>query len=224
MLRGRDAFARDPIIFLIKHGSPVWLSKTDVYWEGPASLTIRTLIKPTYESMKNFFLNKLRIPSAPPDALVDELRAVAMQYQHGLVPAGVQAHIAKVLTNVTEILETLPNMPPSFLDLAKIPIFPASVPSEGIVLRKVDEFYVPDKTSKYANVLRERVAILALPESTITPIRKLLGSSIFKNKIRYLEAHVTVKSMPLGTRVLDTEATNLYSSRVEYIARYTLPV
>ena len=172
--------------------------------------------------MKNFFFNKLRIPCAPPDALVDELRAVAMHYQRGSVPEEVKAHIARVLANLTEILETKPDMPPAFLDLAKIPMFPVSVPSaEGIVLRKIDQFYVPDKTSKYADVLRGRVAILALPESAITPIRKLLGSSIFKNKIRYLEDHVTVRSMPLGRRVLDMEATSSYSSRVEYIARYT---
>ena len=210
---------------MIKDGSvPVWLSKMDVYWEGPLSLTIRALIKPTYESLKNFFLKKLRIPSAPPDALVDELRAIANQRQRGSVPSDVQAHIAKVLANATEILETMPIIPPSFLDLAQIPVFPVSVPSEGIVLRRVDQFYVPDKSGKYANVLRERVALLALSESAIAPIRKLLASFIFKDSVRYLEAHVTKRSTPNGMQVLETDITDLYSRRVEFIARCTLLV
>lgn len=209
---------------MIKDGSvPVWLSKMDVYWEGPLSLTIRALIKPTYESLKNFFLKKLRIPSAPPDALVDELRAIAKRHQRRSVPPEVQVHIAEILADVTEILmKAMPNIPPSFFDLAQIPMFPVSVPSKGIALHTVDQFYVPDKSGKYANVLRERVALLALQESDIAPIRKLLESSIFKDRIRYLEDHVTKRSTPLGKRVLDTGTTNSYSSRVEYIARYTL--
>ena len=224
MLRGREAFAKDSIIFLIKDGSPVWLNKTDVYWEGAPSLTIRSLIKPTYEGLKNFFFKKLGILNATPDAFVDELRAIAKRHQRRLVPAEVQAHIAKVLADVTELLMKAPNVPPSFLDLTQISMFPVSVPSEGITLRTIDQFYVPDKSGKYANVLRGRVPLLALKESEIAPIRKLLESSIFKDRIRYLEAHVTIRSTPLGMRVRDIEATNLYSSRVEYIARYALPV
>ena len=224
ILRGREAFAKDSIIFLIKDGSPVWLNKTDVYWEGAPSLTIRSVIKPTYEGLKTFFFKKLGIFNAGADAFVDELRAIAKRHQRRSVPAEAQAHIAKVLVDFTEFLMNAENVPPSFLDLTQIPMFPVSVPSQGVALRTIDQFYVPDKSGKYANVLRERVPLLALKESEIAPIRKLLESSIFKDRIRYLEAHVTIRSTPLGMRVRDIEATNLYSSRVDYIARYTLLV
>jgi hypothetical protein len=201
---------------------PVWLCKTDVYWDGPASLTIKALIKRTYENLGTFFFKKLGIICAPPDALVDELRATAKRHQRRSVPPEVQEHIAKILEDITDILKTMPEMPPSFRDLARIPIFPASVPSKGVALCTADQFYVPDKLGEYAKVLCKHVALLALSESAISLIRPLLESSIFKNRMRYLEARVTKRSTPLGTRVPDTKATDLYSSRVEYIARYTL--
>jgi hypothetical protein len=225
MSRGRGAFSKDPIILLYKDRSePVWLCKTDVYWDGASSLTIRAVIKRTYQNLGTFFFKKLGITSAPPDAFVDELRATANQHQRGSVPPEVQEHIAKILVDITETLKTMPEMPPSFRDLARIPIFPASVPLKGVALCTADQFYVPDKFGKYAKVLCKHVALLALSESAITLIRPLLESSIFKDKMRHLEAHMTKRSTPLGPRVLETEATGLYSSRVEYIARYILLV
>lgn len=193
----------------------------DVYWDGPPSMTTRTVINRTYPNLSNFF-KKLGIISAPPDALVEELRAIAKQHERGPVPPKVQEHIANILAHINKILQTTPETLVSFQDLAQIAIFPASVPSEGVALRTADEFYVPDKSGKYADVFRERVALFALPESVITPIRLLLESSIFEDRIRYIEAHVTKRSTPLGKRVLEPKATDLYSGRVEYIARYTV--
>ena len=225
MSRGRDAFTKDPIILLVNdQPKPVWLCKMDVYWDGPPSLTIRAVISRTYQNLSNFFFLKLGITSAPPYALVEELRAIATQHQCGPVPPEVQEHIASILADITKILQTMPETLVSFQDLAQIAIFPASVPSEGVTLRTADDFYVPDKSGKYADVFRERVALFALPESAITPIRLLLESSIFKDKMRYLEAHVTTRSMPLGNWVPEPFATDLYSGRVDYIARCTLLV
>jgi len=51
-------------------------------------------------------------------------------------------------------------------------------------------------------------------------IRPLLESDILKDRIRYLDSHVTKRSLPQGKQVLDSDPTELYSSRVEYIARY----
>lgn len=192
----------------------------DVYWDGPPSMTTRAVISHTYPNLSNFFFRKLKIVSAPPYALIEELRAIVKQHQRGgPVPPEVQEHIADILSDITRIMQTMPTIPMSFYDLAQIAIFPASVPGEGIALRTADEFYVPDKSGKYANVFRERVALLALPEAAVVRIRPLLESKIFKDKMRYLEAHVTKRSTPVGKRVLDSKATDLYSSRVEYIAR-----
>src|SRR6266702_1042406 len=224
MSRGRDAFTKDPLILVIVNGKSerVWLRKMDVYWDGPPSMTTRAVISHSYTNLSNFFFKKLGITSAPPYVLVEELRAIARQHQHGPVPLGVQEHIADILADISMIVQTMPKMPPSFEDLAQIAIFPASVPSEGVALCTVDDFYVPDKSGKYADVFRERIPLFALPESAITRIRPLLESSILRDRMRYLEAYVTKRSTPLGKRVIDLKATDLYSSRVEYIARYTL--
>ncbi|KAI9443898.1 hypothetical protein H4582DRAFT_2071449 [Lactarius indigo] len=219
----RDAFTKDPIILAVNGQSErVWLRKTDVYWDGPPSMTTRAVISHSYPNLSNFFFRKLGITSAPPYALIEELRAIARQHQRGPVPLGVKEHITDILADISKILQTMPKIPPSFADLAQISVFPASVPSVGVALCAVDEFYIPDKSGKYADVFRSRVPLFALSESDITRIRPLLESSILKDKMRYLEEHVSKRSTPLGKRVIDLKATDLYSSRVEYIARYTL--
>ena len=223
MSRGRDAFPKDPIILVLNCQSErVWLRKMDVYWDGPPSMTSRAVISHTYPMLSTFFFKKLSITSAPPYVLVDELHAISKQHQRGPVPSEVQEQIADILADISTLVKNMPKIPPSFQGLPQIAIFPASVPSEGVALRKADEFYIPDKSGKYADVFRERVALFVLQEPAMTRIRPLLESSIFKDKMRYLEDHVTKRSTPLGKRVLEPKATDLYSSRVEYIARYTL--
>ena len=182
-------------------------------------MTTRAVISQSYPHLANFFFKKLGITSAPPYALIEELRTIATHHQRA-VPPEVQAHIVDILVDITRIMQTMPAIPASFHDLAQMAIFPASVPGEGIALRSADEFYVPDKSpGKYAQVFRERVALLALPESAVVRIRPLLESVVFKDRMRYLEDHVDKRSTPVGKRVLEPKATDLYSSRVEYFAR-----
>jgi hypothetical protein len=191
----------------------------DVYWDGPPSMTTRAVISHTYPTLSNFFFRKLGITSAPPYALIEELGAIIAKQRGGPVPPEVQEHIADILADITKIMQAKPTIPQSFYGLAEMAIFPASVPGEGIALLTADEFYVPDKSGKYAKVFRERVELLALSEAAVVRIRPLLESAIFKDKMRYLEAHVTKRSRPVGMHKLEPKATDLYSSRVEYMAR-----
>ncbi|KAI0260315.1 hypothetical protein BC834DRAFT_901531 [Gloeopeniophorella convolvens] len=218
----RKAFSEYPIILVYANAElgSVWLRKVDVFWHGPPSMTSKAIISRTYPRMSDFFFSKLGITNAPPYALVDELRLIA-QRQHGALPTGVREHVADILADLSDaVAESGSNVPTSFLALADIAAFPVSVPGEGIVLRAAEGFYVPDKAGKYADVFRERVGLLALPESTpISRIRPLLESDIFKDRMRYMESEVTKRSVPQGMRILDTAATDLYSSRVGYIAR-----
>ena len=168
---------------------------------------------------------KLGIPNASSSELVDELRAIEGMHQGQSIPPGVQEHVADILTDISDIVEGMETVPEAFEDLAHMAIFPASVPSEGIGLRTVDTLYVPDKSGKYADVFRDRVALLALPETvTVNRIRPLLESPIFVDRMRYLKDCVTKASTPHGERIPDTNATGLFSSRADYIARYTLLV
>jgi hypothetical protein len=218
----REAFTTYPIILGYNfQNERVWLRKVDVYWDGPPSMTTRAVISKIYPTLSNFFFKKLGITNAPAYALTDELRVISKQHQRGWgpVPPDVQEHIAFILADITKIMQTMPTIPMSFHSLAEMAIFPVSVPGEGIALRTADEFYVPDKSDKYAKVFRERVQLLALPEAAVVRIRPLLESAIFKDRIRYLEAHVTKQSTPVGKHVGEPKATALYSSRVEHIAR-----
>lgn len=183
----------------------------------------KAVISRSYSHLSNFFFNKLGIAQAPPFALVDELRMIVAQYRGGPVPPEGWKHVAEILADISDATQKMPSIPGSFKVLAGIAAFPVRVPAEGIALRPIDEFYVPDRASKYANVFRERVALLELPDSVpMTRIRPLLESDILKDRIRYLDPHVTKRSLPQGKQVLDPDATGLYSSRVEYMARYVL--
>ena len=224
-MRSRKAFREYPIILLSVNDETerVWLHKTDVYWHGPPSMRSKAVISRSYPHLSNFFFNKLGITNAPPFALVDELRKIADRYQSGPVPPEVRDHVAEILADISDVVQSLPKVPLSFVVLAQVAVFPVQVPAEGIALRPAGGFYVPNVTSKYAEVFRGRVALLELPTSIpMTRIRPLLESDIFKDKIRYLDEHVTKRSVPHGKRVLDSAATELYSSRVRYIARYVL--
>lgn len=187
----------------------------------------KAVISRSYPHLSTFFFNKLGISMAPPFALAHELRMITERYRSGPVPPDVWEHVAEILADISDaisdVIQKAQSIPRSFEVLAEIAAFPVRVPGEGIALRPIEGFYVPDRASKYADVFRERVAILDLPDSIpITRIRPLLESDILKDKIRYLDQHVTKKSLPQGRQVLDDEATGLYSSRVEYIARYAL--
>lgn len=183
----------------------------------------KAVISRLYPHLSNFFFNKLGIAQAPPFALIDELRVIGERYRGGPLPPERWKHVAEILADISYMIEEMQNIPASFKALAEIAAFPVRVPEEGIVLRPIDGFYVPDRTSKYVSVFRERVALLELPDSvSMTRIRSLLESDILKDKIRYLDPHVTKRSLPQGKQVLDSDATDLYSSRVEYIARYVV--
>ena len=224
-MRSREAFRAYPIILLSVNDETerVWLHKTDVCWHGPPSLRSKAVISRSYPHLSNFFFTKLGITHAPSFALVDELRRIADRYRSGPVPPEVQEHVAEILADISDMVQSLPKIPLSFTALAQVAVFPVHVPAEGIALRSADGFYVPGLTSKYVDVFRGRVALLELPTSIpMTRIRALLESDIFKDNIRYLDEHVTKRSVPHGKRVLDSTATELYSSRVRFIARYVL--
>jgi hypothetical protein len=187
----------------------------------------KAVISRSYPHLSNFFFHKLGIAHAPPFALVDELRMIAERHRNSPVPPEVREHVADILADISDMIQdTLKNevsIPRSFEVLAEIAAFPVRVPGEGVRLRPIDGFYVPDRASKYADVFRERVALLDLPDSVpMSRIRPLLESDIFKDGIRHLDLHVTKRSVPQGKQVLDSDSTELYSSRVEYIARYAL--
>ena len=183
----------------------------------------KAIISRSYPHLSNFFFTKLGISHAPPFALVEELRMIAERYRSRPVPPEVQEHVAEILADISDVVQNMPKIPASFAALVQIPVFPVQVPDEGIALRSADEFYVPDRPSKYADVFRGRVPLLDLPDSVpMTRIRPLLDSDILKDKILYLDPHVTKRSVPNGRQVLDSTSTDLYSSRVVYMARYAL--
>ena len=161
----------------------------------------KAVISRSYPHLSHFFFNKLGITNAPPFALVHELRTIADRYRSIPVPPDVQEHVAEILVDISDIIRTTSKLPPSFGTLAEVAVFPVHIPAEGIALRSPDEFYVPDRSRKCADAFRERIALLELPDSVaLTRIRPLLESDIFKDKMRYLEEHVTKESVPYGWR------------------------
>jgi len=183
----------------------------------------KAVISRSYPHLSNFFFTKLGIAQAPSYALVDELRMITERYRNRPIPPDVQEHVSEILADISEVIKNVQNIPPSFASLAQLAVFPVHVSGGGIALRHADEFYTPEMPSKYADKFRGKVALLDLSESVpMIRIRPLLESEIFKDKIRYVDKDVTKKSVAQGKKVLDSEATELYSSRIEYLARYVL--
>ncbi|KAI9435206.1 hypothetical protein F5148DRAFT_989928 [Russula earlei] len=216
----KEAFRENPIILVsvINKEEYVWLRKTDVFWYSPPSIRSKAVICRSYPYLVNFFFHKLGIAQAPPYALVDELRMIADRYRGRPIPPEVQEHVAEILADISEAIKI--NVSPSFSTLPHVAVFPVNVPEGGIALRPADGFYIPDISSKYAGVFRGRVPLLDLPDSVpMARIRPLLESDIFQGKVRYVDEQVTKRSSPQGRRVLNSDLTELYSSRVEYFAR-----
>ena len=197
------------------------MHKMDVCWHGPPSMRSKAVISRSYPHLSNFFFNKLGIAQAPPYALVDEMRIITERYRSVPVPPEVWGHVAEILADISDVIQSVPSIPRPFEVLVEMAAFPVRVLNEGVALLPVNEFYVPDRASKYADVFRERVPLLDLPDTVpMARIRPLLESDVFKDKIRYVDSHVTKRSVPQGKQVLDSDATELYSSKIEYIARY----
>ncbi|KAH9955853.1 hypothetical protein BC827DRAFT_1235201 [Russula dissimulans] len=218
----RNAFREYPIILVsvINETERAWLRKMDVFWHGPPSMRSKADISRTYPHLANFFFHKLGIAQAPSYALVDELHIIAGQYRSRPIPPDVQEHVSEILADISDVIKDVQNIPPSFASLAQLAVFPVYIPTGDIALRNADGFYAPDIPSKYADKFRGQVALLDLSDSVpLTRIRPLLESEILKDKIRYVDENVTKRSVAQGKKVLDSETTELYSSRIEYFSR-----
>ena len=185
-------------------------------------MTSKIAIKTIYPSLEKFFRTQLKVPSAGPDILAQELKSLGKQWKGTVIPALVKEQIYAILSNIAQVILADPrHIPEWFTNLSDEDIFPVASLSKGLLLYgRGDHFYIPDRSGKLLEMFGSQVPVLA--PSDLTPfhrIQPILDSPCFSPQMQQLEGAVKQHSNTDGVRCLDVEATRKYTDRAKYIER-----
>ncbi|KZT00827.1 uncharacterized protein LAESUDRAFT_731898 [Laetiporus sulphureus 93-53] len=219
------AFHQHPLLYAsrnLKENERSWVEFSDVYWDGPPSMTSKATLKRLYPTLEDFFRNRLSIKDAPLWILVNEFKDLARQWKGHVLPPLIAANVEDKILDITDYLVADPAVAFTIHELAMQPIFPVHIPNrEGqTVLKAADEFYVPDRNGNLADRFRDKVLLLAVsPTLSLVRIQPLLDCNIWNQPIRYLEHSILSKMSAWGIRTMDESAAAEYKCRLEYVER-----
>ena len=180
-------------------------------------------MKPAYADLEEFFVWKLGIQNAPIEVLVGELMTFTLGYADVPITEDVVKAIEEMLVNISVYISYKPAWQFCLLSLVERPVFPVHTKGE-IRLQRYEQFYISEKGGKSNEKFRDSVPILAFSSAqTLSLLRPMFESTVWPHPPRILEASLIAKSIPLGTKCLDQEATSLYSTRAEYMEKYDVP-
>ncbi|THG99605.1 hypothetical protein EW026_g2765 [Hermanssonia centrifuga] len=176
-----------------------WLPFASIVWSGPSSMRSKFSLDRTgvYPNFKKLFCEQLKVLDFPEDILLQEMKLLASECGDGpLLPDQVrQAH--HILFDIIAIISD-DSDPGSWLSSFRhVPAFPVQT-VEGIKLAKfTDDFYVPDRSGKLAQLFQNNVPILTLPSTqlkgSLTYLLLLFQSKWFKN-VKYLETSASTET------------------------------
>ena len=196
-----------------------WTNMSEVYWDGPPSMTSKIALKDSYPSLAEFFCSKLGISNAPPDIFVSEFESLLDEYRaRGFtISERIHKRAEVLLRDLNDAVSDSETCSHSLLKLGEKAIFPTLLASQELVLRPLDHFYVPDPNGRLAQLFGNKISLLS---PTIFPrITQLLESDICRQKVLYLDKLVAQESHPCQQRQFDPDATGKYASKVGYIER-----
>ncbi|TFY59493.1 hypothetical protein EVJ58_g5748 [Rhodofomes roseus] len=192
----RRAFREHPLLLLTSGDDEDnstnchWTDMSAAYWHGPLYLK-DILIRPSYSWMREFFVDKLRLPNAPPSAVIGRLLRIAETHADKPLPKGVQVVIEDILLAVAQWCTQPPRnvvFTPELKRLQDKAIFPVTTSDGTVMLRSVEHFYVNRSRLVALEKLTGRVPLLAITSHLrIADVQPLLNSEVCSDKIKYLE-------------------------------------
>lgn len=177
-------------------------------------------MKSVYADLEEFFVWKLGVQNAPIEVLVGELIMFTAGYASVPVTEDTVKAIEEMLVTISMYISYKPAWQFCLLSLVDRAVFPVHIKGQ-IRLQRYEQFYISEKGGKSNERFRESVPILAFSSAqTLSLIRPMFESTVWPHLPRILEASLIAKSIPLGPKILDHEATDLYSNRAEYMEKY----
>ncbi|KAH9928330.1 uncharacterized protein B0H18DRAFT_1000819 [Fomitopsis serialis] len=194
----RQTFRDHPLLLLISgdrdNMSVTWTGMSSAYWEGPSYLS-DVLIKHSYPYLRDFFVDKLGLPTgAPPRAVIDRLLQITQTYVDMELQKSVHDVVERILLDVAEWCAKPPRNMQVTSELKRLQnkaIFPVLTTEGTIMLRSVDRFYVRRSSLAQLEKLEGRIPLLVTtPRLRIPDIEPLLDSEIWSTPVKYLEPPV----------------------------------
>ncbi|EJD00234.1 uncharacterized protein FOMMEDRAFT_170214 [Fomitiporia mediterranea MF3/22] len=228
--RIRDAFNRHPLVFAAnfsnssKGQAVAWLNLSEVYWDGPSSMTSKIALRSLYPDLREFFQEKLGLPNAPPEVLVDELKTISREWLDKAITNDVHRLVTFMLIDLARLLKA------NRLDynnvhhlLQESMIFPSTSSLPGIKLQKLADIFIPDHSGFYTGLFRGKAPILELASSEkgaeLARITYLLELAKSEGLARYLQCSLDHQVVSIGDRELDEQLTAAYTSKYRFFER-----
>ncbi|KAL5536452.1 hypothetical protein ACEPAF_274 [Sanghuangporus sanghuang] len=190
---------------------PNWKSISDVYWNGPATMTTKSALRKLYPELGEFFQDKLELADAPPEILVDELKILSEEWTDKCITNDVHKTISAMILDVSSFLR-LGRLDASLAKtLLQYAIFPAHHSERRIRLRELDDIYIPDYTGYYAKIFYGKVELLELydTESGLPRIKDLLQLAP-NDMVHFLDKCIDHEMDLHGSPILNDELTAQY--------------
>jgi hypothetical protein len=186
-------------------------------------MTSKIPLKVLYPFLGKLFHVHLDIPIAGPEILAKELQSVAEKWKGKVLPKTIRDQISARLGDIADVIASKsPKFSPRWLHpLSSRAIFPVESPSLGFTLcASGDHFYIPDKNGTLRTIFSRDVPFLSLSESIpIHRVQPLLESDNFRSRVKFLEESVRHTALIHEPRLLNTMASENYTTRSQYIER-----
>lgn len=187
------------------------------------SMTSKFAVKSAYPSLQKLFQIQLALPVAGPEILADELQFLASRYHGQTIPLPVQKQIHEYLLDISDALWGHPTKPAAWLHkLSNQAIFPVVSTSQGTVLCSADDhFYIPDEAGRFQAIFANVVPLLVTTSTfSLSVIKPILESDIFKSRLKYLDISTTHVCLPKGPRQFESLTSAKYARMSHFVERY----
>jgi hypothetical protein len=208
-LDNRERFQTESLIYIPSTSS--WVSPSECLWDSPVPIDGKSLILQSYpEELKPFFLERLKIPSASLNTLVEELVALATQHL--------------TVQRVKQLIWAINGMRPNLIDLdilSTCNFLPVKIPQPDAAHRmafraRQSDFVIIDRI-KLAEIFEGRVEFLDFNLEEILQLEPFLTSMGLGSK--YLSLLCREETDCQGESFLDNGLTAAFNSRAYDLLR-----
>ncbi|EJD42202.1 hypothetical protein AURDEDRAFT_152983 [Auricularia subglabra TFB-10046 SS5] len=170
----REAFNRHSLFYV----NSQWLSMTDVVWDGPHILTLKTRLKATYSNLDELFQKQLCIKDASPVVIADELRQFSRLHRTLVLTPKTHERLIQLLEYAASTVELIKKGACAdwTLDMQKLQMLPVRKPGSSAVslFSCKDNFFVPDASGHLEAIFLPHLTFLSITPMQAVVLRPLL--------------------------------------------------